>query len=288
MKKIIVLGASGMAGHLIQTYLSTKTDKYNVIGMVNSTELNLKNIKCDVIDLKDFITKIEMFNPDIIINCIGILNTSSMIDVAKTTYINTFFPKYLENKYKNSNTKIIHLSTDCVFDGKYGGYKENSFKNDQTIYGMSKNFGEIINDKDLTIRTSIIGPEIKDGTGLFNWFMKQEGVVSGYSNVFWTGVTTLELAKAINEFIEQDVTGLYQLVPENKISKYDLLKLVKDIFNKNKITLIENREYFSDKSLIDTRKDFKYNVKSYEDMIIEMRDWLRENKMLYEMMTHYF
>lgn len=288
MKKIIVLGASGMAGHVIQKYLSEMTEKYSVIGMVNSIESSQKNIKCDIIDLQDFVIKIESFNPDIIINCVGILNTRASIDISKTTYINTFFPKYLEDKYKNSKTKIIHLSTDCVFDGKYGNYKENSLKNDKSIYGISKSLGEIINEKDLTIRTSIIGPEIKDGTGLFNWFMKQDGIVSGYSNVFWTGVTTLELAKAIDNFIEQDITGLYQLVPKNKISKYDLLKLFKKIFNRNEITLIEDREYLSDKSLIDTRKDFNYNVKSYEDMIIEMRNWLKENKILYEAMMHYF
>jgi len=113
--------------------------------------------------------------------------------------------------------KIIQISTDCVFSGKDGGYKEDSFRDGDTIYARTKALGEINNNKDLTIRTSIIGPDInEDGIGLFHWFMKQSGTIYGFRNAYWTGVTTIELAKGIEKFIEYNVTGIYHFVPTEK------------------------------------------------------------------------
>ena len=93
-------------------------------------------------------------------------------------------------------------------------------------YARNKALGEVVNEMDLTIRTSIIGPELKhNGTGLLDWFLKQTNDIKGYSKAYWSGVTTLELAKAIHEFIKQDIHGLFQLCPDEKISKYDLLNI---------------------------------------------------------------
>ncbi|MCG3055850.1 sugar nucleotide-binding protein, partial [Escherichia coli] len=134
--------------------------------------------------------------------------------------------------------KLIHISTDCVFLGDKGNYTESDAPDGTSIYAQSKQLGEIISDKHLTVRTSIIGPELKtDGIGLFLWFMKQTGKIKGYKRALWNRVTTIELAKAIEVFIQQDVTGLYHLATEPKISKFDLLQLMKEVFQKDDVTI---------------------------------------------------
>jgi dTDP-4-dehydrorhamnose reductase len=177
---------------------------------------------------------------------------------------------------------LIHISTDCVFSGREGGYVEDSFKNGIGFYAQSKALGEVINEKDLTFRTSIIGPELKkDGIGLFHWFMNQENVMSGYKRAFWTGVTTIELAKAINESIQQELTGLYHLVNNSKICKYDLLSEFNKVFKKEGLVIKAYSEYKVDKSLINTRNDFDYEIPSYNTMIKEMKQWMIKYKALY-------
>ena len=154
-------------------------------------------------------------------------------------------------------TKFIHLSTDCVFSGQKGSYTENSFKDGNTFYDKTKSLGEVINDKDLTFRMSIIGPDRKEqGIGLLNWFMKQKSKVKGYSKVYWTGVTTLTLAKAIDKAMQSKLTGLYHLVNNEKIAKYDLLKLFNAYLKSDKISIEAFENEIVDKSLINTRNDF--------------------------------
>ncbi len=279
MKKVAILGANGMAGHMVSLYLNS-LGKYEVTNLCHGKKLNRNSFIVDVSNLSDLEAVLKQINPDIIINCIGILNDKSDDNIAYTSYINTFFPHFLENYYINSPTKIIHISTDCVFSGKRGSYSEEDYKDEKSIYGLTKNFGEIINTKDLTIRTSIIGPELKDGKGLFNWFMKQDGEVLGYKNAYWTGVTTLELAKIIDTAIEKEITGLYNVVPNERISKYDLLNLIKNIFNKDSVKVLEYENELVDKSLISV-KDFDYTVKSYEEMLKELKVWMDNHKIYY-------
>ena len=179
-------------------------------------------------------------------------------------------------------TKVIHMSTDCVFSGKKGQYTEYDFKDGDTFYDRSKALGEINNNKDLTFRNSIIGPDLNEnGIGLFNWFMKQNDHVNGYSNAMWTGVTTLTLAKAMEKAIEENITGIYNLVNNTSISKYELIKLFNKYFKNNKIVISKFEDFKSDKSLIRTRNDFSFTVPSYEQMVFEMHEWVLKYKDLY-------
>ena len=146
MKKVLVLGGNGMAGHMITLYLK-KLNKYEVYNICHKEKLNKESLLCDVRNFSLFKSILDEIKPDIIINAIGVLNDKSDDDIAYTTYINTFLPKWLENNYKDTNCRIIHLSTDCVFKGDKGGYSEDSLKDDQTTYGLSKNLGEINNEK---------------------------------------------------------------------------------------------------------------------------------------------
>ncbi|MCD4743900.1 MAG: hypothetical protein K8R67_15670, partial [Desulfobacteraceae bacterium] len=137
--------------------------------------------------------------------------------------------------------------------------------------------------RDITIRTSIIGPELKTkGAGLLHWFLNQNDEINGFENVLWTGVTTLELAKAIDECIKQNISGLYNLSSENKISKYELLDLFKEVWDKNNIIINRFPDYKSDKSLCNTRVDFDFKVKDYKTMLQELHEWMQNNSILYK------
>ncbi|QYS91384.1 SDR family oxidoreductase [Flavobacterium covae] len=202
MKRILLLGATGMAGHVVYTYL-TETKKYEVFGTTNSNDFGENTFKLNIFDEKKVEEIVANVNPDIIINCVGMLIQSSKKNPDQTIFGNVYFPHLLKKIAENNKAKLIHISTDCVFSGKSGKYTENSFKDAIDIYGMSKSLGEIIDEQNLTIRTSIIGPEIKEnGEGLFHWFMKQKVEVNGFRSNLWSGVTTLELAKFIDWIIE--------------------------------------------------------------------------------------
>ena len=178
------------------------------------------------------------------------------------------------------------MSTDCVFAGNSGPYSESSLKDGRTFYDRTKALGEINNNNNLTFRNSIIGPDMKsNGIGLFNWFMKQDSDIIGYNKAIWTGVTTLTLAKAMEKAIADDLSGLYNLVNNSSISKYQLLKLFNNEFKNGEINIIKDENFVLDKSLINTRIDLNFKVPSYEEMILEMKDWIFMNKHYY---PHYF
>ena len=276
MKKILVLGIKGMAGHVIFKSLPLLGD-YEVYGIARNVTANSNVINLDVTNIEE-LNKIIDLKFDAIINCIGILNKDAEDNPQKAIWFNSYFPHFLETLTKNTKAKVISISTDCVFSGKKGGYSENDFKDGQGFYAQSKALGEIENNKDLTIRTSIIGPELnEDGIGLFHWFMQQKKETNGYTQAFWSGITTVELAKVIDKAIQQNITGLMVVAGENKIDKYSLLTLFNKIFRNNSITINKNYTYKVDKSMHSVRTDFEYSVPSYEDMIVEMKKWIDTN-----------
>jgi len=281
VKKILVLGATGMAGHMISRYFKTLPGKYIVYDICHTFKFEESSIVLDVHDLNLLNTFIVRLNPDIIINSIGILNKNAEEDPSNTIFINSYFSRYLEEQFKNAKIKLIHLSTDCVFSGDTGNYNENSVPDGKDLYAKTKILGEINNNKDLTVRTSIIGPELKyNGTGLFHWFMKQNKTVIGYSKVIWSGVTTLQLGKSLDLMIENNLNGIYNLTSKTSISKYELLKIVNSVFDKN--ILIESFDGIeNNKSLISMRKDFSVELPNYTDMISELKDWMLKNRQIY-------
>jgi dTDP-4-dehydrorhamnose reductase len=281
VKKIIVIGCKGMAGHVIFEYLTNNT-KYEVIGIARGNDYPALKYDLDITDFKRLRNVLIEERPDIVINCIGILNRDAEDHPDKAILMNSYFPHFLTHVGKDINFKVIHISTDCVFNGEKGSYKENSIKDGYGIYAQSKALGEIDYGNNLTLRTSIIGPELKpNGIGLFHWFMQQNGVIKGYSEAYWTGVTTIELAKAIHAAIEQNIRGLHHLVNDSKINKFDLTNLFKNVFGKNDISIEPYDAYRVDKSLVRTNYDFDYSVPSYQRMIEEMGVWIHNHKEIY-------
>ena len=238
-----------------------------------------------IIDVQDFDkikTYIEKIKPDFIINCIGILINESKKNIKKSIYLNALFPHLLDDLSFKLNFKLIHISTDCVYSGKKGeSYIETDQKDGLGNYSITKGLGEIINDKNLTLRTSVIGPELKpNGEELFNWFMLQEKPINGYTNVFWSGISTLELAKAVLWAIENNITGLYNLTNGKKISKNDLLLIINK-YSSKKLIINPVETLSSDKSFHDTRKEINYDIPSYNIMVKKIIQHITVNSVLY-------
>lgn len=278
MKKVLVIGSTGMLGHVVKKYLIDK--KYDVY---ETTRNQTNKYYFDALEnIKKIEEIIDSIKPDFVVNCIGILNKKAEDYPSQAILVNSYFPHYLDEMSEKYNYKLIHISTDCVFSGHDGGgYKEDSPKTATTVYGTSKALGEINNNRSLTLRTSIIGPDTNpNGIGLFEWFMKQKDEVHGFRKAFWSGVTTIELAKQIEIAMNSNLTGLYHVTNGQKISKYDLLTIIKDVFNKD-IKIIPDDNYSCDKSLVVTREDYKFNIPSYHQMIVEMKEWIENNKDIY-------
>jgi dTDP-4-dehydrorhamnose reductase len=274
--KILVLGAGGMAGHVTSLYLREQGNEVDTLSARN--KLDDKTYLVDVMDLESLKKILSAKKYDAIINCIGLLVKQSEERKDLSTFINSFLPHFLEQYCKESTTRLIHLSTDCVFSGKNPPYKEDSPYDGELFYDRTKALGEVINNKDLTFRMSIIGPDMQaQGIGLFNWFFKQTGEINGYTTAIWNGITTIELAKGIQAALEQNLTGLYHLVPEKNISKYDLLNTFKVIFKRNDITINPTENVALDKTLVNTRHDFSFEVSNYETMVREMKKWIESH-----------
>lgn len=279
-KKVLVIGGAGMAGHVIATHLSEKTYEVSTISARN--KVNKDTVLLDITDNDALMEYLNNHDFDVLVNCVGMLVKASEERKDLATYINSYFPHHLEKIYEGTSTRIIHLSTDCVFSGKNAPYYESSFTDGELFYDKSKALGEIVNEKDLTFRMSIIGPDMqKSGIGLFNWFIAQEGEIQGYTGSVWNGVTTIQLAKAIDQAIKQDLTGLYHLVPKGNVTKFDLLNLFKDVFEKNNLTIKPVEGVSHDKTLVNTRNDFNYSIPEYPEMIKEMKEWIITHPDLY-------
>lgn len=279
-KKILVLGASGMAGHIITIYL--KERGYTVVGYSRKPIRFCDNIIGDIIDKDQLREILSSGNFDTVINCIGILNQFAEEDKFKAITLNSYLPYFIADIIKGTKTQLIHMSTDCVFAGNTGPYFESSFPDGKSFYDRTKALGEINDNSNLTFRNSIIGPDMNEqGIGLFNWFMKQNDRINGYCGAMWTGVTTLTLAKAMDAAMCQNLSGLFNLVNNENISKYDLLCLFNKYFKSNKLTIKSDDSVQLDKTLICTRTDFNFIIPSYEQQIMEMRAWIIAHKFLY-------
>lgn len=279
-KRILILGSIGMAGHTITLYF--KERGYDVIAYSMYPFPYCDNIIGNAFENENFQSMLLENEYDAVINCIGLLNQTAEENHSKAVYLNSYLPHLIADTIKDKKTKLIQMSTDCVFAGNTGPYYEKSLRDGATFYDRSKALGEVEDDKNLTFRNSIIGPDMNEnGIGLFNWFMKQNIIIKGFTGVLWTGVTTLTLAKAMEEAIEENLRGLYNLVNNASISKYDLLVLFNKYFRNNSLIIQKNDDLKLDKSLRNTRKDFSFVVPSYEQMVQEMKEWVDTHPNLY-------
>ena len=286
MKKLLVIGVKGMAGHMLYNYFNAK-QSFDVYGLARNIKANPKLFDVDVSDTEQLRMLFAENEFDYVVNCIGILNKDAEDHPSKAIWFNSYFPHYLEEITKETQTKIVHISTDCVFSGKEGHYTENDIKSGIGFYTQSKALGELTNTKDVTIRTSIIGPELnRNGIGLFHWFMSQpdDAQLKGFTNAFWSGLTTLELAKVVVAILDQNITGLIQVAPSSRIDKYTLLSLFNSVYRNSTVAIVPDESYYVDKSLVSIRTDFEYQVPHYQNMLESQQQWILEYSNTY---SHY-
>jgi dTDP-4-dehydrorhamnose reductase len=205
----------------------------------------------DVLHTFEFHAMLRKFRPDVLVNCVGVIKQRVAANAALPSIrINALLPHELAALCAEWDGRLIHFSTDCVFSGRRGGYSELDISDAEDLYGRTKYLGEVATPNALTLRTSIIGRELKDHTSLLDWFLSQRGkTVRGFRRVIYSGVTTNQMADLVARVIGDTpmLSGLYQVVSE-PISKYDLLKLVRDAYEVDIEIEPDDRE-ISDRSM---------------------------------------
>tara|TARA_B100000963_G_C22599295_1_gene659446 strand:- start:688 stop:1542 length:855 start_codon:yes stop_codon:yes gene_type:complete len=275
--RVLVLGASGLIGNAIFKILSISKD-ISVSGtFLNSDKKKFKfndqMILINLMDHKKTKTLINKLYPDIVINCCGITKHHKLFsDSEKTIYLNSILPHKLRKICIKNKIRLIQISTDCVFKGNKGNYHETDDCDAYDFYGKSKSLGEICSDSMLTIRTSTIGHEIETKYGLLEWFLLQKNECLGFEKAFFSGLTSLEFAKIIKDFIlpNEKLNGIIHIGGQI-ISKYDLLKIINKVYNKNIIIERENK-FILNRSL-NSEKFYKfsgYKPKSWDTLINEL------------------
>ncbi len=278
--KYLILGARGMAGHTLALYL--KEQGQEVMGFARQPSPVCETIVGDALDSDAVRGAIQSEKFDAVVNCIGVLNRAVDRNLTTGIYLNSYFPHFVADCCDDVNSKFIHISSDCVYSGKAAGYVEMDVPDEHSYYGRTKYLGEVTSGVHLSLRTSIVGPELKEGgIGLFNWFMHENSPVNGFVHVMWSGVTTLELARAVNAAAEQNLSGLYFLSNNEVISKHDLLCLFNKHCRNGTAEIIKSDLPISNKTLICTRNDFDYHVPGYEKMVEDMSEWIMRHKELY-------
>ena len=283
--KILVLGAAGMAGHTIALYFQQQGHDVTAY-TTRPFSYFRNNIVGNALDTEAFRAMLLEGGYDAVINCIGLLNKTAEDRPAQAVYLNSYLPHLVADTLKDTPARLIHMSTDCVFAGNTGPYAEDALRDGRTFYDRTKALGEVEDGRNLTFRNSIVGPDMNpEGIGLFNWFMKQQGPINGFTEAMWTGVTTLTLAKAMERALEEGLSGLYNLVNDSNISKYDLLGLFNRYFCEGRVEIRPSGSLHLDKTLVRTRRDFSFAVPDYERQVAEMKQWVDDHKELY---PHYF
>ena len=278
--KFFICGCNGMAGHTISLYLQEQG--HEVYGFDLKESKYIKSFAGNAFDTDTIARIIKEGRYDSVINCIGVLNQFAENNHALAAFLNSYFPHFLAKATDGTDSQVIHMSTDCVFSGERGGYVETDLRDNTTFYGRSKALGELDDDKNITFRDSIVGPDTNpSGPSLLNWFMSQKGECNGFTNKMWTGLTTLELAKAMEAVVKEHAHGLYNLVPDTPISKCDLLRLFNQYLRKGELKIHPVEGTPSNLSLKRTNWKFNYCIPDYEQMVAEMAEWIFKHKDLY-------
>jgi dTDP-4-dehydrorhamnose reductase len=278
--KILILGGDGMIGHKMVQFLSARNHEI-VTSIREKRDLTLKSFSSKIKvffndfledNIIDFLNKV---NPDVIVNAIGVtIRRGAAENLADTIYLNSLFPHQLANWSYVNNKRLIHFSTDCVFSGSEGSYLEDATPNALDYYGKTKGLGEVFSKRALTIRSSMIGPELFNKTELFEWIINNKVTeISGFSRVMYSGVTTVYMASLIADLIEnyKDLSGIYNIA-SNPISKFELLHLINDNFDLG-LVINKDQNIISNKTLDTSKIENELGVKtpSWNELIIELK-----------------
>lgn len=256
--RILVLGASGMLGNAMTRVLSEKAD-WQVHGTIRSESSKrlfnegIAGRLISGIDVERHDSLMQAFirtRPDVVINCVGLIKQlADAEDPLQAIPINALLPHRLARLCELSGARLVHMSTDCVFAGDKGGYRESDPSDARDLYGRSKFLGEVAYPHAVTLRTSIIGHELQSAHGLVGWFLSQQERCNGYTRAIFSGLPTIVLAQVIRDVVipRADLSGVYHVAAQ-PISKYELLKLIADVYGKV-IDIIPDDHMVIDRSL---------------------------------------
>ena len=259
--RVLILGGSGMLGHrlwikLREAYETWVTIRGSAIPFPDRPEFPRQHIypNVDALVLDEVERALAAIQPDIVVNCIGLIKQVPLSDDPLSAIrVNALLPHQIALICRTSRIRMIHISTDCVFSGRTGNYTEEDPTDAVDLYGKTKALGEVNYPHTVTLRTSIIGRELKAKLGLIEWFLSQQGEVKGFTRAIFSGFTTDELGRAIRDYVipTTELQGVYHLSSQ-PISKYDLLMLTKEAFG-HPVTIRPFDDFVIDRSLDSSR-----------------------------------
>lgn len=260
--KVLVLGATGMLGNAVLR-LFAQSAGYEAVGSARSTSA-LRLLPADLsdrvicgVDVEHIDSLISLFSkvqPDVVINCIGLVKQLAEADDPLAAIpINSLLPHRLARLCGVAGARLVHMSTDCIFSGAKGMYTEADMSDAKDLYGRSKYLGEVDYPHAITLRTSIIGHELNGGHSLVGWFLAQQGSVKGFRRAIFSGLPTVELARVIRDHVipHPELHGVHH-VSADPINKFDLLALISNVYGK-KIDIAKDDNFIIDRSLDSTR-----------------------------------
>jgi len=271
--RVLILGITGMLGHVLWQDFQKEFEVFGTVrkswGEQSRIIEGVNAASGEGIDLA-----FKKAKPEIVINCIGIIKQlKEARDPIISITVNSLFPHMLARKCREADCRLIHISTDCVFSGNKGNYSEDDMPDPVDLYGHSKLLGEVAHDNALTLRTSLIGRELKSKNGLLEWFLAQSGSTRGYRKAVFSGLTTFSFARVLRSIITShpDLEGIYHIASA-PINKYDLLCRFRDAFNKS-IDIIPDESLMLDRSLDPGKfkRNTKIKIPSWDEMINELK-----------------
>ncbi|RJG02928.1 dTDP-4-dehydrorhamnose reductase family protein [Noviherbaspirillum sedimenti] len=282
--KILILGVSGMLGNVVFRYFS-ENDQYDVFGAARSggvRQFFSKSLADKIVvgvdvDNQDSLSALFVkVRPDVVINCVGLVKQLAEADDPLAALpINALLPHRLARLCDLAGARLIHMSTDCVFAGTKGMYREQDASDAQDLYGRSKYLGEVDYPHAITLRTSIIGQELSSAHGLVSWFLAQQGPIKGFTRAIFSGLPTVELARVMRDFVVPNpaLRGLYHVSAE-PINKFDLLELVAQAYGKT-ITITPDDKLTIDRSLDSSRfrEVTGYQPPGWPELVRRMREF---------------
>jgi len=256
--KVLVLGVSGMLGNAVFRHFA-EDPQFDVFGSARGAAVRKyftpaladKIVLGTDVDNADSLAQLfAKVKPNVVINCIGLIKQlAEANDPLQAIPINSLLPHRLARLCEIANARLVHVSTDCVFSGDKGGYRESDFPDAKDLYGRSKFLGEVSAPHTITLRTSIIGHELNSANALVGWFLAQEGSVKGFTKAIFSGLPTIELAHVIRDIVlpRPELSGLYHVAAQ-PIDKFALISEVARAYDK-KIDIIPDDRLVIDRSL---------------------------------------
>ena len=275
--RVLILGGTGMLGHKLWQILSPRMDTHVTVRTSEpgvallDGERTLPNVSAE--DFDTVAQAVAAVEPDVVVNCIGIVKqVREAQDPLASIAINSLFPHRVAQLCSAQGARLIHVSTDCVFSGRTGGYAESDIPDPVDLYGRSKLLGEVADGDGLTIRTSIIGRELSGARGLLEWFLGQQGSVRGFQRAIFSGLTTQALARVVASVTADHptLTGIRHVAAQ-PISKFDLLALLRDAYRLD-VEIVADVEVAIDRSLDGTafEQDTGWHADPWPDMVADL------------------